>query len=512
MVVELAAVRLLAPWFGASLIVWTNVIAAVLLALALGYLWGGRLAARRDPLLVLSWMLCGAGATVAWVPPACGALARWRLPDEIGLEEAAPLVGWGSLAVALLVFMPPAALLGTVCPLVTEVLARGGGVSAGRAGGAVLCVSTLGSLAGVFGTSHLLLPRLGLRGSFLLAAGALFVAAALAGVAARVSRASRAGASALLLLGLSARLTPAMHPEVSQGLAELASRESQYQSLRVVEDRRSADVLRYLLVNEGFDSFQSVWQGKVGLLPEGFYYNDFLLPLSWTEPKSPWTVLVLGFGAGTVARVLQGEPDLDARVLGIEIDPGVVELGRSFFDLGSGAKALEVRDSLDARVALNLAGRQFDQVVLDCYANQIEIPPHLCTLEFFREVRERLSPGGWLTANLGGFDFSDPVVDAVSQTCARAFDNGVLLVRVPHSRNYMLLARREAALPWEGDALAAPTRRSSLTLGPRRLPGFARRVVADHPGLLLTDDRPRIEALQLRSIVEARSRRLAARP
>ena len=46
MIVELAAVRLLGPWFGTSLVVWTNVIAVVLLALALGYLLGGRLSNR----------------------------------------------------------------------------------------------------------------------------------------------------------------------------------------------------------------------------------------------------------------------------------------------------------------------------------------------------------------------------------------------------------------------------------------------------------------------------------
>jgi hypothetical protein len=51
--------------------------------------------------------------------------------------------------------------------------------------------------------------------------------------------------------------------------------------LRVVEDRTQSEPLRYLQVNEGFDSFQSVWQPSIGTLPEGFYYNDFLLPLSW---------------------------------------------------------------------------------------------------------------------------------------------------------------------------------------------------------------------------------------
>ena len=50
MVVELAAVRLLAPWFGASSAVWTNVIGVVLLALSLGYLLGARWSNSERPL------------------------------------------------------------------------------------------------------------------------------------------------------------------------------------------------------------------------------------------------------------------------------------------------------------------------------------------------------------------------------------------------------------------------------------------------------------------------------
>ena len=47
---EIAAARLLAPWFGASTIVWANTIATVLVALSIGYAIGGRLADRNPTL------------------------------------------------------------------------------------------------------------------------------------------------------------------------------------------------------------------------------------------------------------------------------------------------------------------------------------------------------------------------------------------------------------------------------------------------------------------------------
>ena len=509
MVLELAAVRLLAPWFGTSLVVWTNVIAVILLALALGYLLGGRLATQAAPLRVLSWMLLVAGSLIAWLPYLGSALARTLLPEEIALHEAAGLIGWGSLAIAVLVFLPPAALLGTVCPLVVEGLARARQLSAGRAGGMVLFVSTLGSLVGVFATSHVLLPGLGLQRSFWLVSGTLLAAGVLAMLLARSSRTMRGGIPCAFLIGISAAGFTPSRPALRAGMVELASRESTYQALRVVEDRTTDVRLRFLQVNEGFDSFQSVWQAQPGLLPAGFYYNDFLLPLSWDEARATsWRVLVLGLGAGTVARVFAGE-SVGAQLVGVELDPEVVELGRSFFDLEVAGERLSVWSGLDARVALRIAGGRFEQIVLDCYANQVEIPHHLCTLEFFRDLRARLVEGGWLTANLAGFDFADPVVSAVASTCANAFESTVLLVRVPWTRNYMLLARRDGPLPWSGGVLEAATRPSSFALGPRRLPGFTRLVEPVSSLPPLTDDWCPIENLQLRSLVEARARRLA---
>jgi spermidine synthase len=435
-------------------------------------------------------------------------LARALLPTDIALHEAASLIAWGSLAISMLVFLPPAALLGTVCPLVVEGLARARQISPGRAGGLVLFVSTLGSLVGVFGTSHVFLPTLGLRRTFWLVSALLLVAGALALLLARGSRDWRGSLPCASLVALSAVVFTPSGPGLRAEQTELASRESTYQALRVVEDRSSGSPLRFLQVNEGFDSFQSVWQERIGPLPEGFYYNDFLLPLSW-EQRSPWRVLVLGLGAGTVARVFAGE-SIEARLVGVELDPAVVELGRSFFDLVEGLQGVTVWPGLDARVALRIGMPAFDQIVLDCYANQVEIPAHLCTLEFFRELREGLTTGGWLTANLGGFDFTDPVVDAVASTCAAAFESAVLLVRVPWSRNYMMLARRDGRMPFSGSTLEAATESSSLVLGPRRLPGFARLLEPNVSYQAMTDDWCPIESLQLRSLLEARTKRLEA--
>ena len=159
MTVELAAVRLLAPWFGASSGVWTNVIGVVLLALALGYLVGARLSRGSHPWRALGVALLLGASLTAWLPWAAGPVARLFMPSGVALDQAADLFVWGSLAASLVLFLPSALVLGAAGPLAVELLVRETRMHAGDAGGRVLAVSTLGSLVGTFGTTHVFLPR-----------------------------------------------------------------------------------------------------------------------------------------------------------------------------------------------------------------------------------------------------------------------------------------------------------------------------------------------------------------
>ncbi|MEZ6017477.1 MAG: fused MFS/spermidine synthase [Planctomycetota bacterium] len=516
MTVELAAVRLLAPWFGASAGVWTNVIGVVLLALALGYLLGARLSSGPRPAHRLATLLLAAAVCAAVLPALAAPVAKVFMPTGVPLHEAAELLVWGSLAATAVLFLPAAVLLGAVGPLAVEATQRAHGGGAGRAGGRVLALSTVGSLVGTFGTTHVLIPSLGVRATFLVAAGALFLAGAAVGLAQR--RAASVGGG-LVLMALANGL--AYHPPgAREGETELAAVDSPYQRLRVIESGAGDERMRQLRVNESLDSFQSVWSPKAGLLPPGHYYDHFALPLAFEGadgPPAKWRVLILGLGAGTTVRVLEGVVDAATQldIVGIEIDPVVLALGEAHFDLRPGP-GREYIGGLDARVALALTQGEFDQVVLDAYANNMEIPPHLATREFFGAVARVLRPGGWLTANVGGFGAEDPVVSAVSGTAASALGVPVQLARVPFSRNVTLLARISGDVPTPGSAgwrfapgldelrpaLEVPGAWSTVR------PGSETERREDTPPVL-TDDLCPLDWLQLRSIREARERWLA---
>jgi len=243
------------------------------------------------------------------------------------------------------------------------------------------------------------------------------------------------GALAWLALPAAGLLLPGPAPR--PGL--LAQVETPYQAARV---EQAQDGTRLLRLNEGLDSFHSAW--VAGTPWTGRYFDAFALPALAAPPGPDGArrVLVLGLGAGSMARLaLALDPQL--QVEGVEIDAALVGLGRRWFDLPD---AVRVHVG-DARVALGAAPPGWGAVLLDCYASQVYLPPHLCTLEFFGELRARLAPGGVAALNLGGRTREDPVVAAVAGTFGAAFP-GATMARVPGTRNWIVLG-------WNGPAPAA---------------------------------------------------------
>ncbi len=523
MVVELGAVRLLAPWFGASSSVWTHVIGVVLAALAVGYTVGARLATGPRPLRSFGRVLLLGGVLAVSLPGLTPMVAGSFMPDGVALAGASRLLVWGSLAASLVLFLPIAACLGCACPLAVESLQRERGDAAGHAGGHVLAASTLGSLAGTFGTTHVFVPVLGTTWTFL-GAGVVLLACGLL----VHGRSGRGASSGLLLLAVGLAFAGGWTGSVRSegprraipGERLLASAESPYQSLRVVERGEGPERVRLLQVNESLDSFQSVWTPAPGLLPPGYYYNHFALPYGWTQREQgsapgSWDVFIVGLGAGSAIRVLEGVLDPMTRlgVTGVELDPAVVRLAEAHFDLECRGDRRTIVGGLDGRAALALDEREYDQVIVDAYANNMEVPPHLASVEAFAAARARLREGGWLTVNVGGFGVEDPVVSGVAGAIAEAFGGPVSVLRVPFSRNLSLHARRGAAVPAPGTrafgSLGAPLVGGLARLLPAlQLAGAWRVVEATPAGPLLTDQRSNMEALQARSIAIAEARLL----
>jgi len=148
MAIELLSGRLLAPYFGGSIYVWGAIITVFMLALSLGYLWGGRASLHAPSLKRLALILLAAALTT---------LPVLLLGDSL-LERLSAVVSdprFGSLVAAALLFFLPTCISGMVSPYAVRLLVADR-ASAGHLAGKLYFVSTFGSAAGTILTSFYL--------------------------------------------------------------------------------------------------------------------------------------------------------------------------------------------------------------------------------------------------------------------------------------------------------------------------------------------------------------------
>jgi spermidine synthase len=450
MMVEVAAPRLCAPAFGTSIYTWTNVIAVVCVALAAGAWLGGQMAQARDVRATLSRSLLGTTILLLPVPFLSIPLAVWLLPDP---EALSPLVASGqitraSLALALLLLAAPLLLLGTVSPLAVRLMVSGGAGS-GRAAGRVLSLTTTGGLAGTYLPPHFLFGVVGVRGTVLLAAALLGLAAMLLHPGRRLLAGATATLVLALVLGFVSNRWPIRGDLARAGpqrreVAVLEELDSPYQYVRLsrweiaeAAGRPPFQELR-LSLDEGVTEFHSLL--REGEVLTGAYYDFFAVLPSLLE-ASPIDVAILGGGGGTMAQMLRRLwGGRIGRIVNLEIDPVVAALAPRFGWRPSPAD----RDFVgDARGVFRSLDHAFDLVILDAYARQVAIPAHLATWQFFREVAGKLSPFGLFAINVSTPDLENTLFRSLVRTLGRVFP-AVSAVSVPGAWNVVLLAARES--------------------------------------------------------------------
>jgi spermidine synthase len=399
---EIAAARLMAPWFGASTIVWANTIATVLVALSVGYALGGRLADRDPTQRGLARLVLAAAVLMAIVPLVSGPFLRESV-KALDSISAGAFVG-SLLAVSVLIAVP-VLLLGMVAPYAIR-LGVDSVESAGRVAGRLYAISTVGSLVGVFAAALVLVPFAGSRKTFLVFAVALAVVAVV-----QLRRPALLAAPALVaaLLAL-----PGGTVKAGGDGRVIWEKETEYQYARVLE---RPDGTRTLELNEG----QAIHSLKrPGTVLTGDYWDEFLtLPLA-ALGRPPRSLAILGNAAGTMATAY-GHYFPGTRIDAVEIDPDITRVGRELF--GMRAPHLTTHTA-DARPFLRQSEQRYDAILVDAY-RQPYIPFYLSTREFFELVRDRLNPGGVVVVNVGHPERSDRLEQVLSATMGQAFSTVV---------------------------------------------------------------------------------------
>ena len=477
--VELAASSLLRPHFGTANLVWAAIIGLILLYLTAGYFLGGRWADRSPFPATLYQVVAWAAFLVGLVPFAAHPVLSLASPGFTSFNVA--MLG-GSFVAVLVLFSVPVTLLGCISPFIIR-LAMEDVERAGRTAGRVYAISTAGSFVGTFLPDLLLVPTIGTRNTFVLLSLLLLIVA-LVGLAR--SRPRRLPLYlwmpvAILLLALLLRGQP-----VKAAGRAIYETESGYNYIQVIE---RDDGCRDLLLNEG-QGIHSVYCPHELRTPgpwDYFLVAPFFNPPPYTPDRVEGVALV-GLAAGTMARqytAVYGPLPID----GVEIDPQIVRVGREYFAMNQPNLNVVVADG---RYFLAHSGRRYTVVGVDAYRLPY-IPPHLTTVEFFRQVRDHLTADGVVAINVGHTPDDYRLVEAMLATLLQVFPSAHV-IDVPNSFNAIVVATVQPSQPanlqanlpgLEGDAFLYPTAlQAAANLRPTQ------------PGdVIFTDDRAAIELM-----------------
>lgn len=375
LMLEILAVRLLAPYVGLTLETTTSIIGAALAGIAVGAALGGRLADRRDPRRLLAFMLVLGGLLALVTVPVVRALG----PGASGKGDAA------ALGITLLALVPSAAVLSAVSPTVARLQLRDLR-SSGTIVGRLSAWATAGALVGTFGTGFVLVPLMPVSQAVFAIGIVLVLIGCLLGIHLRVLRGGHAAAAAVgaIVLG-----------SLTLGLSSPCDAESSYHCARIEVDSGNPDG-RYLYLDDLAHSYVDVSDPTHLQFP---YVQWIAQAIDATAPSrgAPRDAVFVGGGGFTLPRWLTAtRPGSAAHVL--EVDEQLIDLARNRL-------ALETTDSLrvtagDARMTLeDEADGSADVVVGDAFGS-LAVPWHLTTREWAEEIRRVLRPNGVYALNV----------------------------------------------------------------------------------------------------------------
>jgi predicted membrane-bound spermidine synthase len=394
---EMLGSRYLNPYFGSGIYTWAALISTVLAALTAGYFLGGFIADRTVSATVLGRIVGVASVYLLVLPSFADAILRFVLGtiDNVRL---------GSLYAALAIMFLPVMLLGVYSPFAIRLVLRATQQS-GTVSGTVYGVSTAGSIAGTLGTTFFLIPTIGTH-TITLWLGAIGIGCGLSLFALDRAHLAKKGARSTAGLVFFAVLMLASNRVCADNLinenvraemlnhsdGHVAHLETEYNDLFI--DKHGSLLGLSSRYNGRPDYIESVVDLKdPDAMPVP--YNQ-IMPVALAYPQETKRILMIGLGAGSISTYL-GRAMPDAQIDVVELDPGVIAVGKQYFGLRETDKVRFIES--DGRVYLNRHKHSYDLILLDAF-RELGVPFHMLTREFYALVKEHLAPGGAVASNV----------------------------------------------------------------------------------------------------------------
>ena len=458
MAVELAASRFMAPYFSSSQIVYTIIIGTVMIAMALGNLYGGRVADRKpDPSLLYRRMLIAS----AWIAaiPLVGRYIVLAISGVLVITINTNFLIIAAFATCMIVFVYPLFLLGTVTPSLVRYImddANKSGEIVGRLG----ACNTVGSIIGTFLPTFVTIPAVGTAATFIIFSSVLTIIALVYFISIKRITISCIVCTLIVILcavfGGNASFAFWQKDMAYEG-------ESVYNYLQVTEDSEKTVLSTNVLFG-----VQSVKMNEPGLT--GMYYDYALAgpamvigsrcdaeAAGGTEDTAgqgnasdseaaggqgdkALDILILGNGTGTFATQCDTYYT-GAHIDAVEIDDSISDLAYEYFDLSEAVNL----STYDGRAYLQAIDNTYDVILVDAYQD-ITIPFQMSSVEFFTLVRDHLKDDGVMIVNMNMHsDGEGSINQYLTDTIGYVFPN-VACADVAYNSNRELFAGKDNTL------------------------------------------------------------------
>ncbi len=486
MAAELGAQRLLAPYFSSSQIVWTIIIGTIMIALALGAVFGGRWA-DKDPNPDKLYMRILIAAVWIALVPLVGKYIVLLISGALIVSVSTNFLVIAAFISCMVIFVPPLFLLGTVTPGLNKFATTSLSDNASVVGRLSAC-NTIGSILGTFLPTFVTIPAVGTFITFLIFSGLLLALPIIYFLSSQVHRV--ACAVSVVVFAASALFSPMTGFAFWMDRKTLAYEgESMYNYLQA---QNLAD--RTILSTNVLFGVQSVTMKTDGLT--GMYYDTALAAPALAEHAD--SALILGMGTGTYARQLR-KYSPQTKITGVEIDDRITKLAADYFEEPQDISVA----TYDGRAWLAASHEKFDVIMVDAYQD-ITIPFQMSSKEFFTLVYDHLADGGVMVVNMNMIsDGRGSINEALTDTIASVFGaRNMVTSDVSRTTNRELFAKRmgDGARSIEASIRRMDEGDSTLDRAVQAVDPTFRDVTVSAVPTVLTDDKAPVEVLGMRAI------------
>lgn len=381
MILELVGARIMAPYLGTSIVVWTGLIGIVLASLSIGYSIGGRFADQGPTMGRLSMIILTSGLLIAFSTMIHTPVLSMLMQSGLGIYMNVILA-------TTILFGPPSIGLGMITPYAVKMKIKSLETS-GRTVGRMYALSTIGSIAGTFLSGFVLV-------AFFSSTNILFFLAISMGLLSLLATWKPAPSAkfALIFIGILGIVTVNSYRSMAQekGFYDIDSKYNRIQIFQGAE-QESGRMVRVATTSP--DRYQSAMyiDDPTELILE---YTKYFRLIKHFNPEIE-SALMLGGGAYSFPKYyLHALPD--ARIDVVELDPTFTRVAKKYFFLEDDPRLNIIH--MDARSYLNKRPDKFDAIIADVFSGSYYIPFQMTTVEAVEHMYQALNPGGIVLMNI----------------------------------------------------------------------------------------------------------------